>query len=254
MKWLYGFVGLLVTAVAIAVFLYVLVYPSNAVRYRLTAEVETPEGIQTGSVVNDILFYTQPTTLTQGSVGRGNRVRGEALVVDLGERGKLFGLLIGKLSDGSTGDPRPAQMILDLYAPDWRNGEAGYRHAISILKPTETPQALPKKYWPFFVTFRDPGDPTTVESVDTDNLADRFGSGVKLTRMTTQLVDAGTWPLDGIGLSGTPRTSKIEELLPWLDWPREKRLKAGGGSSPLKMSNKKTKGTIFLDRPHFFKE
>ncbi|MEQ8823152.1 MAG: hypothetical protein RIC14_02130 [Filomicrobium sp.] len=251
LKWI---VGIFVVAIVSAISIYVLAYPSTTVRYRLTAEVQTPEGTKTGSVVNEILFYTQPATLTQGSIGRGNRGRGEALVVDLGNRGKLFGLLIGRLSDGSPGDPRPAQMILDLYAPNWRDGEVGYRQALATVAPTETPIELPKKYWPFFVTFRNPDDPTTVESVKANDLSSRFGSGVKLTRMTSQLVDAGVWPLDRLDLSGTPLTSQVKEMLPWLDWPREKMLKTGNGRSPLKMPNKKTKGTTFLDRPHFFKD
>ena len=64
-----------------------------AYRYRLTVEVDTPDGVKTGSSVSEVDTevaggYSIPTP---GRVT--NRVRGEAVTVDLGEGRVLFALL-----------------------------------------------------------------------------------------------------------------------------------------------------------------
>ena len=65
-----------------------------AYRYRLTVEVDTPDGVKTGSSVIEVDTevaggYSIPTP---GRVT--NRVRGEAVTVDLGEGRVLFALLL----------------------------------------------------------------------------------------------------------------------------------------------------------------
>jgi len=72
--------------------------------YKLTLVVETPEGQVVGSAVRKVSAQRDPVILQWiPASGYGHAgVKGEAVVVDLGQRGVLFALLTG--SDGSKGD------------------------------------------------------------------------------------------------------------------------------------------------------
>lgn len=71
-------------------------FSNEKIRYRITVTVETPEGIKTGSAVREAARYKEPSILPdQGGVFY-NITRGEAVVVDLGQRGVLFVLLGGE--------------------------------------------------------------------------------------------------------------------------------------------------------------
>ncbi|MEX2490602.1 MAG: hypothetical protein WD425_02455, partial [Nitrospirales bacterium] len=70
----------------------------------------------------------------------------------------------------------------------------------------EIRELAPEDY-PLLVTFTDITDPTTVKTVDPDNLAATFGPGVSLKRITLEITDE-------------PVTEgKIENVLRWLDDP-----------------------------------
>ena len=68
-------------------------YPSASFRYKVTVEVETPEGIKTGSAVRQIDLKTEKNLIRTSGKGVNARVKGEAVAVDLGERGILFSIL-----------------------------------------------------------------------------------------------------------------------------------------------------------------
>jgi hypothetical protein len=74
------------------------------VHYRMTIEVDTPEGLKTGSSV-------WAWRIAKGGLGNpySGRFRGQAITVDLGERGTLFGLLLGC---GAGGEPVTGAMQL----------------------------------------------------------------------------------------------------------------------------------------------
>ena len=66
------------------------------VHYKLTVNVQTPEGIKSGYTVREITnFDLRNDMLDWPSAEGGNpaKERGEAVVVDLGERGVLFALI-----------------------------------------------------------------------------------------------------------------------------------------------------------------
>ena len=65
------------------------------------------------------------------------------------------------------------------------------------------PITLPQKLYPRFLRFRDIKDPTTAELVDPDNLAKSFGPGVRLVRVTNEIIDEVV-------------TRGIRKVLPWL--------------------------------------
>lgn len=199
-------------------------------RYRVTVEINTPEGLKSGSTVIEISRpgYDCPTW------------KGQATVIDLGARGKVFALLrsnsddwssgvnwalytmgeayYDSLSDAERNDPDQLSVgkqyrkmmatkdtIFILPRHFMHNPITGFRH-----NPGDTPSA-----YPMLVRFRDLGDPNSVEKIDPDNMAAALGSGVALRRITVQLTD------DDV-------TTGIEKVLPW--WNRYRDTHFDGSS------------------------
>jgi hypothetical protein len=55
-----------------------------------------------------------------------------------------------------------------------------------------------------------------VERVDPLDLETGFGAGVKLVHADLEIVSAGIWPFNRIGVTGEPITTGIETRLSWL--------------------------------------
>ncbi|MGA9581851.1 MAG: hypothetical protein WBR13_07795 [Allosphingosinicella sp.] len=144
-------------------------------RYRMTVEVETPEGVKSGSSVIE-------STITKGmrfgdSSGISYAVKGEAVTVDLGGGQMLFALLSGL-------DMEPAEFHARLFHNALKRGAAATpplprkykafewreeRQAARNIKPTVILQ--PSDY-PKVVRFRNPRDFRTVEIVnESDDVA-----------------------------------------------------------------------------------
>lgn len=187
-------------------------------RYRLTVEVETPEGLKTGSSVIEVSTAVagRNSIPTPGAVS--HRVRGEAVTVDLGGRGMLFALL--RSDDNSDW----ASNVMFRFAPKVPRAhdadgkfdadsyfEAQFAAMLKQRDPIELPRTFPDQGHlkdqparPMLVRFANIADPTTVEKVDPDDLAVSFGQGVKLKRITVQITD-------------DPVTTGIEKRLGWMD-------------------------------------
>lgn len=173
MLWLIG----IPLAIVAATYLYwQLVYPARTYRYKLTVEVETPQGVRTGSAVREITWRDGPRITLEGSAAELSE-RGEAVSIDLPNGETLFALLYwqsqgatARLAFGTaqiTNDHKPSLVRIDrpdVLSPVW--GQEGY---------------------PRFVRFRDLSDPTSVEIVDPANLTAIFGQGYNLKSITAQL-------------------------------------------------------------------
>lgn len=186
-------------------------------RYRLTVEVETPEGLKTGSSVIEVKTTVagRNSIPTPGAVN--HRVRGQAIAVDLGTRGVLFALL--RSDDNSDWASNVMyRMVPKIPRVHDANGRfdsdrdfeaqfaAMLRHRDAIDLPVTFPDQGHLKNQParpLLVRFRNIADPATVEKVKQDDLAASFGSGVELKRITVQLTD-------------DPVTTGIEKKLGWL--------------------------------------
>lgn len=190
-------------------------------RYRLTVEIETSEGVRTGSSVIEVSTAVagRNSIPTPGVVS--HRLRGEAVTVDLGTRGLLFALL--RSDDNSDWASNVmfgfAPEMPAVYDSDGKFDSTAHFHArfTAMLKNRE-PIVLPQRFRgsryieggfarPMLVRFADIADPTTVEKVDPDNLAASFGPGVKIKRIIVQLTD-------------DPVTTGIERHLGWLPYQR----------------------------------
>lgn len=186
-------------------------------RYRLTVEVETPEGLKTGSSVIEVSTSMTSSTSIPSPGAVRYRLSGEAVAVDLGQHGTLFALLRSDV-EPSWGTNLLFRLAPDVGAVRDENGkydsDASFRARYEAMLQNRRLIVLPKTFQtnrvlrdmparPMLVRFRDITDPTTVERVDPDDLAASFGEGIKLRRVTVQLTD-------------DPVTKGIIKELPWL--------------------------------------
>lgn len=177
-----------------------IVYPSGTWRYKLTVEVETPEGVRVGSAVREVGGRYSPELFGQYSLHVG-LVRGEAVVVDLGERGVLFALNRTYKRGWSGGHT----IVYDAF-PNAQARDADMISYYSSLKAG--PIELPAESYPVLVRFRDPQDPGSVEDllemhpcpdmhgrhsplcIKYDRFAEAFGEGVKLKSIMIEMKSA----------------------------------------------------------------
>ncbi len=186
-------------------------------RYRLTVEVDTPQGLKTGSSVIEVDTHRDQTSWNPQARGLWHKVRGEAAAVDLGEGRVLFALLRSEDSVDW------AANILFWTTPYAVEGEDRYIATYDRMLAREEAVELPPDLaafissseasaQPMLVTFRDLADPTSVEQVDPEGLEDSVGDGFALRRITVQLTD-------------DPVTEGIEDRLTWLGEYPEPSLK-----------------------------
>ena len=176
----------------------------RTIRYRLTLEVETPEGTKTGSgVMEHGARWNDGITRGLGA-GPGLAVdtRGEAIIIDLGARGLLLCLMTRDDTRAGSSD----ELLLPAIFPfeKWGGAIDNYSAYLGRLAWSKPVADAPLKSLPMLARFRDPLDPATAERVDPTNLAATFGSGVRLVRVTAQITND---PLP-------PPT--IENRLPWI--------------------------------------
>lgn len=202
-------------------------------RYRLSVEVDTPEGRKVGSGVIEVSVETAGSWKRPDANALSVTTRGEAITVDLGQRGDLFALL------GSFEHPGWAGSVMEFVTPRPGNAsghndyEAWHERMISNRGVHELPRLSPNVFrsgpprpngaekvardYPLLVHFRNNADPSTIERVHPYDLEATFGPGVTLRRITVQLTDE-------------PVTSTINAKLPWLKGGLPKAL--GGDFHP----------------------
>ena len=175
-------------------------------KYRLTIEVETPEGVKSAAGVMAV-------TPDRGYSRRGRtQTSGDALFVDLGN-GRNLVVLLAHLDK-----------VLDLdgmnYVALRAYGAArGQRMAFNEMSLARGVVPVTGTLIPILATFSDPADPSTMRTVPSDDLAASFGPGVRLHGVAAEVVPNGFWPLDFGGALGEPVTRGIESKLPWLNKP-----------------------------------
>jgi hypothetical protein len=176
-------------------------------RYRLTLEVDTPQGLRSGSSVIEVEQSMGRTAMTGFGKAIMRRVRGEAVAVDLPGGRTLFALL------RSENDSDWASRMMQTLAPDIEGEpwEEVFDNVLLLEGEITLPRMFPpvsnlgeRNAYPMLVTFADENDPTSVALVDPDDLAATFGEGTALCRITIELTDE-------------PVTSGIEERLPTPD-------------------------------------
>ena len=172
-------------------------------KYRLTLEVDTPEGTKSASGVLSV----HPD---RGYSRRGQTAtKGDAVLVDLGGGKNLVALLahIDKTVDLDGIN----YLALRAYRAAGRNPSFNEMSRMTGVAP------VTGALIPVLVTFADPNDPATARNVGPDDLEAAFGKGFHLHGMTAEVVPNGFWPLDFGSLLGEPVTRGIEAKLKWLN-------------------------------------
>jgi hypothetical protein len=173
-------------------------------KYRLTIEVETPEGIKAASGI----VAVHPDR----SYSRGGHTRtvGDAVFLDLGGGKNLVALLahIDKTLD-----------LDDINYVALRAYAAALGKRVNFNDMNRLTGIVPVKgaLLPVLVTFADPADPGTAHTVPPDNVEAALGRGYRLHGVMAEVVPNGLWPLDFGGALGEPVTRGIQARLPWLN-------------------------------------
>jgi hypothetical protein len=175
-------------------------------KYRLTMEVETPEGVKSGSSILAV-------TPDRGYSRKGHTTTsGDAIFLDLGGAKNLTALLAHL--DKSVDLDAINYVALRAYAA------AGGRR-VNFNDMNRVTGVVPVKgaLIPLLVSFGDPANPGTVRSVTPDDFEPVLGKGYRLRGVTAEVVPNGFWPLDFGGALGDPVTRGIAARLPWLNQP-----------------------------------
>lgn len=135
---------------------------TSSYRFRMTVEVETPQGLRTGSSVYEVVAYQSPKLTSEEKAGGGG-VRGQAASVVV-PSGVLFALLGTPIAGESLGSV--ATVALQPEAGTGRIADyVAAVHSLGGWFGTAKAQ-LPRGKWPIFVRFSNPSEPTSVELVD----------------------------------------------------------------------------------------
>jgi len=225
----YSGAALLALILAAIALLYSIGIVGDEGRFRLTIEIDTPEGVKRAS---NVYRYTEQAV---SSIDYVRHIEGDAVFVDLGRDKHIVALM----AHGER-----AQFV-DEFAYAWQRAFTTPEKDASIAdlaRPTgsQGTRELSQFQIPTLVTFGDIRDPKTARVVyawgrkiemspsgavphdrgpelKVDDIAAVFGSGYAFKRATVEVVRTGIWPLTlvGLGLTGTPVTRGIEKRLPW---------------------------------------
>ncbi len=191
-------------------------YPALKLHYKMTVEVETPEGIKTGAAVREISIAFRPMLLGEGGDKHIRLEKAEAVAVDMGGRGALFATL-GAATD-------TALIFFRAFPSHCPEGDIS-RCSInyySSLKPGKKVQ-LSSLYYPMLVAFEDLNNPLSVKKlidvsscddpktelktnshcIKNDHFKEVFGEGVKLKGIYIEKTDDKFSP-------------RVEKFLRWL--------------------------------------
>jgi hypothetical protein len=189
---------------------------SASLRYRITVDVETPDGVRSGSSVIESRRVMGSRGLLRGIDTGSSRFFGEAAVVDLGGSRYLFALLISpidgldpnRLADRVFRYPELAPPISPESRETWLDA---YREANTLMPATQ----LRRADYPALATFVDVAAPETVQFVDPDALNISFGAGYRLKRIL-------------FAVTNDIATPRVEKILGWLGQNPDERVDPGG--------------------------
>lgn len=171
----------------------------SSYRFRLTVEVETPQGLRNGSSVYEVKAWNEPGMDPSGKVRKWT-VRGEAVAVDLPGGRKLFALL----KTGAHFEDMAGLSMATLYPGFAAEGYDVVCVARELARDNfSSPVEVAPRDYPMLVRFRDIANPASVEQVEPGDLVTAFGGGVRLRGIKVELTDE-------------PVTTGIEGRLEWL--------------------------------------
>lgn len=177
-------------------------------KYRLTIEVETPDGPKSASGI--VSVHPNRSYGGSGTGSSGPQTRGDAVVVDLGGGKAVVALLA------------VGENLADFDAPSFLAmralNAAGHNIAFREVKnfAGAAPVAVTAAFMPALLAFTGVADPATARRVTQGDLEAPLGNGYHVRGVRLAVVASGFWPLDFGGALGEPITRGIEGRMPWL--------------------------------------
>jgi hypothetical protein len=167
-------------------------YPNYTYRYRLTVNIEVDGKLHSGSSVIEVTWHGGP------KIGEGGaywpRMRGQAALVDLADRGLVVATLI---AEDNSNAGWGAQWIVPRAFGDKNGGD--YKRLPELRGKRELSfDNLPRLLW-----FSNPQDPTTAKTLLVDNIPSVFGPSVRF---------AGAF----VEITSDPPETDIRQKLPWI--------------------------------------
>jgi len=172
-------------------------------KYRLTVEVETPDGPKSASSV--LAVHPDRSYTRRGQT----RTLGDAVFVDLGQGKNLVALLAHV--DGKLVLDDINYVALRAYAE-----ASGKRVAFSEMSRQTGTVPVKAALIPVLIAFADPASPVPARVVRPDEAEAVLGQGYRLQKISAEVVPNGYWPLDFGGPLGEPVTRGLVAKLPWL--------------------------------------
>ena len=209
---------LAVTTIAIAVVLVWSRFSWASYRYVLTVEVETPDGLRTGSAVHEMRAKKELLSLRDGATA-SIEFRGEALRVDLGDGKAVFVLVQPAERTEETLVP----IVNAALDPAYTRGGIGNLESIRRIsrgRASSEASLSTANSQLRFVRFLDEKKPETVEAVSPDAFETAFGKGYDLRAIRIETTDR-------------PVTDEIRTQLPWLEQDGEPLKGTLSGIPPL---------------------
>lgn len=181
---------------------------TDTLRYRLTIEIETPDGVRSGSAVQEIVNHAKIPWLPGGDSYRAEWI-GEAVAIDL-PGGTLFHTgsadwLLGVALQYGTTVPAidtTAAKVWPQSRPDLIRALRS-ENAEVVLVPEQVSKAVD---WTWFrmIRFADIADPTTLRRIRMPSPPASFESGFRVRRIRFKVTK-------------DPLTDTITQRLPWLN-------------------------------------
>jgi hypothetical protein len=174
-------------------------------KYRLTVEVETPEGRKSASGV--LAVHPDRSYSRRGQT----RTLGDAVFVDLGQ-GKNLVALLAHIDNNKLEFDGINYVALRAYTV----ASGGKRVSFNAMSAQTGIVPVKAELIPVLVTFGDSANPASARAVAPDDAEAVIGKGFRLQGITAEVVPNGYWPLDFGGPLGEPVTRGIQAKLPWL--------------------------------------
>jgi hypothetical protein len=210
----------IIGAIIVGIYLYVvLAYPSVTVRYRLTLVVEADGKEHVGSGVLEVKYATISTLLRNHGGDVGTSYRGEAVAVNIPNRGTLFALMKASSDTSPEGSrSRPPELLLMAFGFPYGHFGRASRENFNRVKDLSGEREIKLNALPMLVRFRNIDDPSSVEQVDPRDLSAGFGPKAYIKRAF-------------IAITKDPLTTGIDQRLPWLDDLRKRNSNLRGDTS-----------------------
>lgn len=164
----------------------------------LKVEIDTPDGVKTGTAVTEVRWRGDIPTLSSAVPTGSVELDGEALVVAIAGNRQLFVLL-----EGDEFSSNLKYLALRLLS-DKIGGTGTFPDLGPKIVASRQALSVPPELYPYFVMFRDISDPSTAVRIEPANMVNQLGAGYALRSIALSVTERPRGP------------SKIKRILPWL--------------------------------------